>query len=156
AALDALLRVGEFTVEDILTELPRLKGHRWVTHLRELAPLADGRSESPAESRTRLLLLDAGLPAPELQWSVLNVAGVAIYRLDLAYPKLLLAIEYDGQEFHSSVEQQEHDRKRRSRLRRMGWTIVVLTSDDVYGADPQAATKVRRALRNLTRLGISA
>ncbi len=150
AALDALLRVGDFSIADIQAELPRLKGHRWVTRLRELAPLADRRAESPAESRTRLLLLDAGLPLPELQWVVTNEAGAAVYRLDLAYPHLLLAIEYDGVDFHTSPEQREHDLKRRQYLRQLGWTIVVLTAADVYTSHPCAADKVRRSYESLS------
>jgi very-short-patch-repair endonuclease len=144
AALDALMRVGGFRVPDLTAELPRFRGARGVRQLRQLVPLADGRAESPAESLTRLRLLDAGLPAPAVQFEVCNVIGVVIYRLDLAYPELMLAIEYDGQEHHTSSADRAHDRERRAYLRRLGWTFVILTADDVYGRDAQVAEIVRR------------
>ncbi|MBA3309366.1 MAG: type IV toxin-antitoxin system AbiEi family antitoxin domain-containing protein [Nocardioidaceae bacterium] len=148
-AMDAMMRAGGFTREDLARELPRFKGARWVRQLRRLVPLVDGRSESPAESLTRLRLIDAGLPAPELQWKVCNAAGIVIYRLDLAYPGIMLAIEYDGEEFHTSAEQQARDEQRRARLRRMGWTVVVLRRRHVYGANATAAHLVLTEMRRL-------
>jgi REase_MTES_1575/Transcriptional regulator, AbiEi antitoxin len=149
AALDALMRVGGFAVSDLVAELPRFRGARGVRQLRQLVPWADGRSESPAESLTRLQLLDAGLPAPAVQYEMCNVAGVLIYRIDLAYPDILLAIEYDGREYHTADDDRAHDRRRREYLRRLGWTFVVLTADDVYGRDPQAGVTVRRERERL-------
>jgi very-short-patch-repair endonuclease len=148
-ALDALMRVGGFAVPDMVAELPRFKGARGVRQLRQLVPMADGRSESPAESLARLQVLDAGLPAPAVQYEVRTTLGILVYRLDLAYPDILLAIEYDGREYHTSDEDRAHDRQRREYLRRLGWTFVVLTADDVYGPDPPAARIVRRARERL-------
>lgn len=142
-ALDNLLRAGRLSVADLTAELPRFRGARGVVQLRQLVPLADPRAESPAESLTRLRLWDAGLPLPEVQWEVRNALGVVIYRLDLAYPEIKLAIEYDGAEFHTSVADRAHDERRRAHLRRLGWTIIVLTTADVYGAAPTVADKVR-------------
>jgi hypothetical protein len=150
-ALDALLRVGGLTREDLSRQLPRFKGQRGVVQLRTLVPLADPRSESPGESVSRLRLIDGGLPVPELQWEILTPYGIVRFRLDLAYPDIKLAIEYDGWEFHSSEEAKALDRRRRQALRRDGWTFVVLTRDDVYGGSPTAAAKVRQARDRLLR-----
>ncbi len=139
-----LMRVGGFAVADLSAQLPRFRGARGVRQLRQLVPWADRRAESPAESLTRLRLYDDGLPAPAVQYEVRNVVGAVIYRLDLAYPELKLAIEYDGEEHHTSSDDRAHDLRRRDYLRRLGWTIVVLTAADVYGRDPQAAVIVRR------------
>lgn len=144
-AVDALLRAGNLSTHDLAAQLERFRGARGVVQLRRLATLADPRAESPAESLTRLRLIDGGLPVPEVQWEIRNELGIVIYRLDLAYPELKLAIEYDGAEFHTSVEDRARDERRRAHLRRLGWTIVVLTAADVYGAVPTAAEKVRAA-----------
>jgi REase_MTES_1575/Transcriptional regulator, AbiEi antitoxin len=148
-AIDALLRAGDLSTRDLTAQLERFRGARGVVQLRQLAPLADPRAESPAESLTRLRLIDGGLPVPEVQWEIRNAMGIVVYRLDLAYPELKLAIEYDGAEFHTSVEDRERDERRRAHLRRLGWTIVVLTSPDVYGAAPTAAEKVWAARARL-------
>jgi hypothetical protein len=141
-AIDALLRAGNLSKHELIAQLGRFRGARGVVQLRKLAPLGDPRAESPAESLTRLRLIDGGLPVPVVQWEICNAIGVVIYRLDLAYPELRLAIEYDGVEFHTSAEDRERDERRRAHLRRLGWTIVVLTATDVYGAAPTAAEKV--------------
>ena len=48
------------------------------------------------ETRTRLALVLDGLPAPQLQ------VPVGPYRLDMAYPELLLGVEYDGRSTSTS------------------------------------------------------
>ena len=54
------------------------------------------------------------------------VDGVPTYRLDLAYPKAKIAIEYDGEEFHSSAEARAADEMRRAFLRSAGWVVIVV------------------------------
>jgi hypothetical protein len=156
AALDGFLRLG-VPREHLLLSVERFAGHRGVVQLRHLAPLADGRAESPGESALRLHWYDAGLPAPELQWWVYDERGVAMYRLDLALPDLRYAAEYDGRRFHDdNDEQREHDDERRGWLdTRQRWVIGVFDQDDVYAprADPspRLLEGVRRAR---TRCGL--
>jgi very-short-patch-repair endonuclease len=56
------------------------------------------------------------------------------YRLDLAYPHLRIAVEYDGEEWHDDPDQQEADRVRRAALARAGWGVIVVRKDDMSGA----------------------
>lgn len=153
AAMDAMMRVGGFTVAELKTELPRFRGQRGVVQLRSLVPHVNGLAGSAAESRVRLQLVDAGLPTPKLQWEVVNSFGVVIYRLDLAYPELMLAIEYDGREFHTSDSDRAHDAARRARLRSMGWRILVLTAEDVYGDRFDLINRVEAMRRDLATAG---
>ena len=55
--------------------------------------LVDRRAESPMESRIRVALVLGGL-SPEVQYRVL-VGGLRV-RLDLAFPEVLLGVEFDG------------------------------------------------------------
>jgi hypothetical protein len=128
AALDAFMRTCGITRSDLLAELPRYSGRRGVVQLRELVRLADSRAESPGESWTRLAVLDAGIPAPVPQYSILR-GGRELYRLDLAWPRHKIAVEYDGREFHESAARREYDRRRRAWLRQQGWTVIVVTKD---------------------------
>jgi len=115
--------------------------------LRQLIALASALSESPGESLTRLALIDAGLPEPELQHWVM-VRGVPTYRLDLAYPAHRVAIEYDGQAFHDSPEQGARDQARRRWLRDNGWTVIVVRREDLMSSAAQLwITHVAQALR---------
>ncbi|WP_344772975.1 DUF559 domain-containing protein [Nocardioides panacisoli] len=134
AALDAFRRDHELTAPALTMASYRFRRRRGVVQLRELIPLADPRSESARESWTRLAIIDAGLPAPELQVWV-TVDGVATYRLDLAYAHRRVAVEYDGYDAHERTpEQVAHDEERRAWLRAHGWTVIVVRRGDFTGA----------------------
>jgi very-short-patch-repair endonuclease len=51
-------------------------------------------------------------------------------RLDLAYPKKMIAIEADGFEFHSSLVDFLRDRARQNALVALGWRVLRFTSAD--------------------------
>lgn len=158
AALDGFLRLGVDHAE-LLGEVERFKGFRGVVQLRSLAPLADGRAESPGESALRLFWYDAGLPTPELQWWVCNEHGVPVHRLDIALPDLVFAAEYDGVEFHTEEADREHDESRRTWLAGAPrhWHLEVFEKDEVYApaADPVERLRagVATARRALARRG---
>ena len=86
------------------------------------------------ESWVRITIIDAGLPAPDLQVWVVD-DGVPRYRLDLAYRRRKVAVEYDGEDGHLQTEEQiEDDEARRAWLRARGWVVIVVRSGDFTGA----------------------
>lgn len=133
AALDMFLRLHGVGPVDLERELPRFRRRRGVVQARQLVSLVDGRAESPRESWVRLALVDAGLPLPESQVWV-GRDGVPAYRLDFAYRAHRVAIEYDGDEFHSTPEDRERDLARRAWLRDQGWVVVVVRNGDFSGS----------------------
>jgi hypothetical protein len=132
SGLDAMLRLGLFSHDELLAGVERFRRMRWITTLRTLAPLADGRAASPGESVLRLRWLDCGLPRPVPQFEVW-VDGVLIAILDLANPELWYAAEYDGEEWHSSEEQRDHDRNRRDEVERHGFIVDAFKKNNVFG-----------------------
>jgi hypothetical protein len=148
AALDAFMRIHKLTRATYLRELPRYRGRRGVVQLRNLIPLATHLAESPAESRSRLAVIDAGIPAPRPQHWVYD-HGVALFRLDLAWPKSRVAVEYDGEEWHDRTDaQREATRVRLKWLRDHGWTVIVLTKESFTPAAlDQWLGELREALR---------
>lgn len=145
AALDALARAHNLTAADLAGLLPRFRRRRGVVQARQLVPLVDPRAESPPESWMREILDAHGFPPPEPQhWVVID--GVPTYRLDLAYPRARIAIEYDGEEHHSSPDARERDRIRRERLRDEGWFVLVLTKASFT---PDAVTTWTTELREV-------
>jgi very-short-patch-repair endonuclease len=95
------------------------------------------------ETRLRLLLVGAGLPDPAVQYEV--VAGGQRYRLDLAYPGLRLAIEYDG-DHHRERETFRRDVARLNALRTAGWTVLRFTAADVLRHPERVVVQVRTVL----------
>ena len=76
--------------------LSRTRHRRGAAAARRALLFANGRSESPGESRLRLDIHRAGLPAPVLQVRVYAPNGTFLGRVDLGYPELGLLIEFDG------------------------------------------------------------
>ncbi|MCW2866724.1 MAG: hypothetical protein JWR20_912 [Marmoricola sp.] len=132
AAMDQLLALGAFELEDVFAELPRFRGARGVVQLRALSPLADPRAESPPESALRLRFHDGGLPTPVPQHDVVDEHGLFLGRADLAVPDLGLIAEYDGEGVHGP-QQARHDEARRDAMRDAGWTICVVRKGNLYG-----------------------
>lgn len=129
SAVDAFTRSG--VSADLLAERGGglRPGSRGCRQAAEVLALADRRAESPGESWTRLLILDAGLPAPEPQVSVR--CGHEVFRLDLGYRDEYVGIEYDGRRHHTSPDDRQHDARRRALIRSAGWDIVVLHAEDL-------------------------
>lgn len=76
---------------------------------RAAAELVRSGVESPMETRVRLMMLFAGLPEPTINLSISDVDGSVTYRLDLSYPDLRFAIEYDGRQHAADPAQWGHD-----------------------------------------------
>lgn len=133
AAMCSLARSHGFGAADLGRELPRFRRRRGVVQLRELVPLVDPRIESPREAWVLLEIHDAGIELPEPQFWI-EIDGVPTYRLDFAYPRRRIAVEYDGYDAHERTDQQRaHDLRRRSWLREQGWTVIVVRSGDFTG-----------------------
>src|SRR5918999_1671556 len=95
AVLDAALRVGACTADDLADEVARHDGLRGVRQARELVRLADPRARCRQESHLRLILHDGLLPMPEPQLAVRDDAGSVRCRIDLGYAEQLVGIVYD-------------------------------------------------------------
>ncbi|WP_182920328.1 hypothetical protein [Nocardioides cavernaquae] len=132
AAMCAFARHHGVSRADLVAIAERYKGRRGVTQLRALAPLVTGQCESPREAWTLLAIVDAGLPIPEPQVEI-DVPGYGRVRLDLAYRLARIAVEYDGEEHHSSPEEQVHDEERRQALRDAGWAVIVVRKGQLSG-----------------------
>jgi hypothetical protein len=58
--------------------------------------LADPRLESVGESRFFWLCFDQGLPMPQPQYAIKDASGRVVARVDFAWPKLGVFLEFDG------------------------------------------------------------
>lgn len=131
AVVDAALRMRVCTAGTLASQLDVQRGQRGIVRARDVIARGDGRAESPMESRLRWRILAAGLPSPELQWSIDDGFGRQRYRLDLAWPQWRVAVEYDGA-VHLDRERQRYDIARRSWLAHARWTVLWATDADVY------------------------
>lgn len=130
AALDTFRREFGISEAELRAMLPRFARQRGVIQLRELIPLSTDEADSQPESWVRLIIHDEGLPMPDAQvWVLLPEWGRV--RMENAWAHLRIAVEYDGEEFHTSQADREHDRRRREALRAAGWIVIVVRKDDL-------------------------
>ncbi len=130
ATLDAALRSGTCDRQELTLAAMAQGGGRGIVAVRDLIPLAVALAESPMESEARLMMIDGGLPPPELQYEVIDQSG-RLWRLDFAWPADKLVVEYDGFDFHSDPDELTRDRQKRAGLRELGWNVMSIVSDDV-------------------------
>jgi len=143
ATIDGLLRRRLLTERQLLRELTVRAGTWGVARARAVFELADGLSESPAESWTRWLLHHSTIPPATLEFEVLDENGGFIARVDFAWPAKRVALEYDGA-YHADPKQRAIDQRRDSALAGLGWKVLHMTSSDLH--DP---SRVLAELRGL-------
>lgn len=89
-----------------------------------------GAGYSPGDSHRELEVLHAitaaGLPAPVLGHRV-RIGG-RTYRLDIAWPELGIAVEFDGWDTHRTYTAFHGDRERNRRIEAQGWHIIPVTA----------------------------
>lgn len=121
---------------------------RWrgIANLREAVTLVREDSWSPRETLIRVLLVQAGLPEPELNVDVFDRHGEFLGCVDMLYRRWRLIIEYQG-EHHSATY--ARDIERIERLRAEGWVVIQVTKTLANQPDRM----VERVARELRRAG---
>ncbi|MEO6715128.1 MAG: hypothetical protein ABIM89_17110 [Mycobacteriales bacterium] len=145
---ESAIRQDLFEFGAVLAAANALHGKRGSIAVRKAFRRIDLRSESPLETRARLLLVDAGFRYPRLQ---VQVAPGDARRIDLAYlaPRQHayrgLAIEIDGREVHAREDAFHSDPVRQTALEEADWLVRRFTSRHL--SDPAYVCQtVRRAL----------
>ena len=104
------------------------------------------KAESPFEVGVATALSDRGYHL-EHQWKV------GAYRLDMVavYGKKTVAIECDGERYHSGVAKVRGDMERQTILERLGWRFIRVRGSE-YFRNPEEA--IERIVQELTDYGI--
>ena len=100
-----------------------------VVMLRQVVDYAEPATESPMETRLRMLLVLAGLARPEAQIPVHDRLGRFVGRPDLFYRDCRLGLEYDGGTHRHSLAE---DNRRQNRLLDAGVSLLRFTATDIF------------------------
>ncbi|MBT2536130.1 type IV toxin-antitoxin system AbiEi family antitoxin domain-containing protein [Arthrobacter sp. ISL-69] len=118
----------------IRVQCSALAGRNGVVALRRALELADPRSESAGESLTRELIHRLKVAPPELQLLVRTPLGE--HRLDFAWPKPKVALEFDGKtkyfDYRPTNEVVFAERRREKALMEQGWTFLRIEWKDLF------------------------
>jgi hypothetical protein len=134
-------------LDDCLARHAR-QGRKGITRLRADLELYRriGCPETSFEDAIARLLMDAGLPAPQLQYWALTPGGR--YRIDVAFPAFRVGIEGKSRQEHLTDEAFESDPLRDADLGIAGWLIIHVTWAQLRDDPAGVVRRVRRALRS--------
>ncbi len=121
---DSALNRGITDRGALMSLAPELTDWRGSRRAKAALSLADGRAESPGESRLRLLMRLNGLPKPEPQHPIFDEDGVLIGVTDLALPAFRHVIEFDGLVKYGSAADLAKEKAREDAIRRQGWGVT--------------------------------
>lgn len=87
------------------------------------------RADSLMETWLRLILWAAGFPDPAINHELW--IGDHHFFLDLAWPGIKVAVEYQGRQHFRDEQQAYHDMVRRGVLQQNGWTVIEVAHKDL-------------------------
>jgi hypothetical protein len=144
--IDALMNATGVTPASVGAIVTRYPGARGIRALARVLELVDAGSESPQETRLRLLLIESGLPRPVTQIPVADDQGRVRRRIDMGYPQWMVGVEYDGEQHFDNPDDYAADIVRLEFLANRGWTIVRVSARQLRNGRPAIVARVRRAL----------
>ena len=121
-------------------------GQNGAAALRAAFPLVRLAVRSPRETLLRLVVLDAGLPEPEINYWIYDDHGQFLAECDLVYPKERVVLEYEGDHHRTDVRQWRKDIARRETLEDADWRVIRVSADDLDLYPSRLVTRIRKAL----------
>lgn len=141
SAIDMAINAQQVDAPALIEYATSVKGRPGAASLLALVPLA-APAESPMETRLRWLLLQAGLPRPEVQTDLRDEDGRFVGRADLFYPAARLVIEYDGANHRDRLVD---DNRRQNLILNAGFSLLRFTASDLDRPEV-VLSQVERAL----------
>lgn len=135
SVLDSALNRGLVTEVDLAAVPALIRGRRGAVAARSYLAEADGRVQSPLETRSRLRCVDGGVAPDELQYAVRDTDGYLLGVGDMAWRRARIIGEADGRGPHSTPEALYQDRWRQNRIVNAGWIILRFTWADTLRPD---------------------
>lgn len=128
--------------------LASASGRRGICLAREARALLNPASKSPQETRVRLILLFAGIPAMDVNRPAIGRDGRQFAEPDLGEHEVLVALEIEGGDHQSDPRQWQRDIGRDARYRDNGWHLIKITKSDIYERPQWIVDQTASALRS--------
>ena len=143
--VDAALHTRKLTISHLSQWALARPGRKGIQKLRRVISLAEPATESPMESRLRVVLDLGGLPKPKVQVPVYDRDGRFVGRPDLYYEQAMLGIEFDGGVHRNALVV---DNRRQNALLNAGVRLLRFTSADVMRQPASVVRQVRALLKD--------
>jgi very-short-patch-repair endonuclease len=144
--IDAVMKATDLKVVDVEAVARQHPGVRGLRQLRQTLDLVDGGSESPYESLTRLMLVQAGFPRPQTQIRVLDSYGLVFAIIDMGWEEWRVGVDFEGAQHWTDSKRRNWDVERYAVLPELGWIDVRLTSGMLHNNPRRFLDRVGAAL----------
>lgn len=134
----------------ITEDWPRLRG---IGNVRRALPLVRSGAQTPLETLSRLRIVAGGLPEPELQVPFYDEDGLIGFA-DMTWLNWRVIGESDGELKYGSRKDLIEEKLREDRLRRLGYTVVRWTWEEIWRRPEIVTRRILRA-RTDSRYGSS-
>ena len=145
--VDALIHATGLKPADIQLIADQHRGARGIEQLRQVVSLCEVGSESPQETRTRLVLTNAGLRPTRTQIDVFNRYHRHVGRIDMGWDEWLVGVEYDGIQHWADPKIRARDIDKQVEFQDLGWRIIRVGSDMIKYRPHVIVQRVRAALQ---------
>jgi hypothetical protein len=138
-----------------LEQLRAMAGRPDVRGIRTVrAALREARSgtDSPMETRLRLLLTRAGLPEPVIGHAIRDTNGDFVGTPDLCYVEQRIAIEYEGAVHRDDPRVFAEDILRRELMQEADWYVIRVIAEHVFRTPDWLVSRIKRILTQRTPL----
>lgn len=159
AVADAALRLQLTSAEELRSLVDVLAGRRGGRQARFTIGFANPLAANGGESKMRVVLVQLGFPAPELQHRFTDADGL-IGIVDAVWREKRIILELDGRQKYVREEYTQGrdvvdivlaEKHREDRLRALGYTVVRATWDDLTHPARLAAKLERAGLTRAVR-----
>ncbi|GAA4162901.1 hypothetical protein GCM10022286_22570 [Gryllotalpicola daejeonensis] len=162
-SLDDLIIAGDFlvtgsepfderppltTIDELRSAVAQAPGSRGIRAARAALEEIRYGCLSPQETRLRLLIERAGLPAPELNHRIYDERGSLVAMLDGAFPEHFVGYEYMGDHHRTKKSTYRNDMLRRARVEDLGWSQLDISSDDLELRPLETLARIARRLHS--------
>lgn len=147
-AIDAFLRRGG-RLQELIDLLPAFRGMLHQSERRRVLRASRAEPWSQLERQLHALLWQAKVHG----WTTNHPVRLATgrYVLDVAFPRVKVAIELDGWEHHGSRQAFESDRRKQSDLAAAGWLVLRFTWAQLTEDPGWVVACIRDAVRHMDR-----
>ncbi|CCG05477.1 type IV toxin-antitoxin system AbiEi family antitoxin domain-containing protein [Blastococcus saxobsidens] len=149
-AMDAALLADRTTREQLVDAVARARGWPGAPRAGRALSLADGRAESPLETRGRLRMVGAGLPQPVLQVEI-RTGGRFVGVVDAWFDDAAVAVEFDGRVKYTDPWRDParvlwEEKRREDELRALDIAVVRIADADLGPGWPAVEERLGRLL----------
>lgn len=143
--VDALLQATQLKLPDVQALIDTHGGARGLVQLRRVVDLVDYGSESPQETRLRLLFTNSGMRPTHTQIEVFD-GRYQVGRIDMGWPEWKVGVQYDGIQHWDDARQRTRDIDQDVEYRDLGWRMVRVGADLLRNRQPVIIARTRAEL----------